>query len=146
MFSNHLEGVKELAFATLEMAASHISKASNLLAKEIQKHNREYKDAPYSKAFSRLTMAILGDMLSQAAVLKSWYYCNKVSLAWYQNAGCCVYRLTSKLNYSSEVIVNLKYEDAQSVLKEVCRNFQSTDSFAAHYDYKNDQCTFFMNV
>ena len=127
------------------MAASQISKASNLLAEEIKKHNREYKDAPYSKAFSRLTMAILGDMLSQAAVCESWYYCNTVSLAWYQNASHCVYNLSSKLN-SSEVIVNLKYEDAQEVLKAVCRNFQSIDNFAAHYDYEKDQCTLFMNV
>lgn len=131
--------------SNFEMARNQISTASELLAEELKKHKRQYTEDNYMQAFSRLTMAILGDMLSQSAVIESWYYSSSVELSYFNDAEHCAYQLKSKVS-SNDVIVKLSYEQAERVFKDVCYMFQSLKDFSAYMKADYQQCTFFMNV
>lgn len=140
-----------MQFENLEMAKSQISLASKILAEVIQKRNREEsttktKKDSFSKAYHKLYIGILGDMLSQAACLENWYYTNTVTLSWYKDAEHCVFHIDSKVS-SNDIIVTMNFDDASDVLQTVYDQFRTLDNFSASRDSKQaDKCIFFMNV
>lgn len=135
-----------MQFSNLELAKPKISSAFKTLVEEIKKNNREFADAPHSKAFTRLTMAILGDMLSQSAILESWYYANTVTLTYFTDAEHCVYHLESSIS-SNDIIIQMSYDEAQDVLEKVYYGFKSLNEFSAFSDsHGKDKYTFLMNV
>lgn len=129
----------------LNKAKFRISSAYKLLAEEVKKLKREYKEDEFKQAYYKLSMSILGDMLNQSAMLSSWYYTTRVSLSQI-SLNTCSYHLESDVGYN-DITVELNYNEASDVLGMLYKQFLSMQDFSGNcIGINKDSYIFMMNI